>query len=268
MEPLLVPWEGNPWRERVRNLARRFTARKACKLSTRVIAVSRFVREFLVERWGIDQSKVGVVYHGVDHPMAPEEPAPSIPKPNIPDRFLFTAGSIRPARGLEDIVHALALLSKQNVRHSLLVAGETDEGMASFKKQMDDLVATLGLSSQIHWLGSLNAGQMNWCFSHCTAFVMSSRAEACPNTALEALRAGCQIVSTKQPPMPEFFEEVAVYYEPRRPEDLADKLQLIIGRSGERADQSREAARRRAEFFTWSKTASDTLAELRKVVAR
>ena len=105
MEPLVVPIHGNGLLEGFRNLARARAARKACRRADRVLAVSQFVQDYLLQRWRIARQKVGIVYHGV-------EPPPSLGDSLLPKAlkgrrmapFLFTAGSIRPARGLEDVL--------------------------------------------------------------------------------------------------------------------------------------------------------------------
>ena len=66
MEPLEVPFAGNTWVEGLRNVARAWEARRACRHATRVIAVSDHVRRFIISKWHIDEDRIGTVYHGVD----------------------------------------------------------------------------------------------------------------------------------------------------------------------------------------------------------
>ena len=96
MEPLEVPFGGNTWVEGLRNVARAWEARRACRRATRVIAVSDHVRRFIISRWHIDEDRIGTVYHGVDGGGPSSRPHDTADR-----RTLFTAGSIRPARGLE-----------------------------------------------------------------------------------------------------------------------------------------------------------------------
>src|SRR5262249_39830856 len=107
MEPLLIPFRGNPWSEPVRNLARAWEAKRAAGRARRTVAVSNFVRDFLIARWHIDPRKVGVVAHGVELPTGSTA---ATTEGNAASPFLFAAGSIRPARGFEDAIRALALL--------------------------------------------------------------------------------------------------------------------------------------------------------------
>lgn len=89
---------------------------------------------------------------------------------------------------------------------------------------------------------------------------MTSRVEACPNTALEALSYGCNTVSTKNSPMPEFFKETALYYQAGDIESFIVQVAKAI--EGADSTSRRDAARRRADEFSWQHTAESTMNEL------
>jgi glycosyltransferase involved in cell wall biosynthesis len=103
---------------------------------------------------------------------------------------------------------------------------------------------------------------MAWCFGHCAAFVMTSRAEACPNTVLEALRHGAVSLSTDHPPMPEFFAGTALMYRGRDAGSLAGRVVELAGMDGARRAALQCAARARAGDFTWGATVDGTVREL------
>jgi glycosyltransferase involved in cell wall biosynthesis len=260
MEPLLVPFDGNPWSEGVRNLARSLAARRAVERSERVIAVSRHVCDFLVSRWRIDPGKIGVVYHGVDRVAASRLPEAAADVDA--GSFLFTAGSIRPARGLDDLVDALS-----QVPHTLLIAGEPDRSTRHYAAKIRRRTERLGSGARTVWLGRLDAAEMSWCFANCRAFVMTSRAEACPNTVLEAMAHGCLSVSTDRAPMPEFFGDAAIYYRAGDGRDLAARLAALGTISGRDVTALRERAFARARQFTWEATASQTVTQLALAIA-
>jgi len=262
MEPLLGSAIRNPLGERVKNLLRTYVARSACQRADRVIAVSQYVRNFISDRWSLPESKIGVVYHGVDLP----DPQRELKRPEAatamqPDRFLFVAGSIRPARGLEDLV---AAFSHGGVRSDLrvLVAGTVDPGMNSYRTYLDRLISEHDLKGRFLWAGELNGPEMSWCYRNCLCFIMTSRAEACPNTVLEALAHGCVSISTSTPPMPEFFADEAFYYDQGDALTLAATISKVGGLSAVECNQRREAARARATAFNWETTAKKTVDDL------
>ena len=263
MEPLEVPFEGNAVVEGAKNVMRAAAARFACRRADRVIAVSDHVRDFLVERWRVPAERIGVIRHGVDPAPETELPVPPVLAPLAGKRFLFTGGSIRPARGLEDVVRALGSVGSEV---HLVIAGTVDRGAEHYERAMKRLAEELGVASRILWAGHLGAQEMSWSFRNAAAFVMTSRAEACPNIVLEALAQGAVSVSTDHPPMPEFFADAAVYYRERNAGDLASRLVETLAMAEPERQRLRERARERAGTFTWDATARATVAELQRAI--
>jgi glycosyltransferase involved in cell wall biosynthesis len=268
MEPLLCPIRGNPVPEALRNLVRREVARRACRGADRIIAVSGFVRDFLVERWGLPRDRVGVVRHGVSQNVPAERLRPPAGIGGLEEeRWLFTAGSLRPARGLEDLLGALPRLGGELRQVSLAIAGEPDPATRRFALGLRMRADRAGVGGRIRWLGRISAAEMGWCFRHAEAFVMTSRAEACPNTVLEAMAHGAISISTDQQPMPEFFGESALYYPAGDAARLAKQIEAVRALStGDRAGM-RQAARDRARPFTWERAAAETIVELQQVLS-
>ncbi len=263
MEPLEVPFGGNTMLEGLKNVARASAARSACRSSDRVIAVSDHVRRFLVEHWRIPEARIGTVYHGIDPAEDVLEP-PDALQSMIGRRFLFTAGSIRPARGVEDAIEALS--SVPNDIH-LVVAGSVDRGAEHYAAKMRRLAEVRGVTQRVVWAGQLDARAMAWCFRTAEAFVMTSRAEACPNVVLEALAQGSVSISTTHPPMPEFFGDVAWYYKERDAADLVARIHEVLAAPLAERERRQNAARARAGLFPWAATARATIAQLRMAMS-
>ena len=268
MEPLTVPFGGNPWKEVVKNIGRAYVAKRACKKATRVIAVSKHVKDFLHKRWSIELGKIATVYHGIETPnMLETIPVLSCLKNEEKGQFLLTAGSIRPARGLEDIIQALGILRGKGLICKLVIAGGIDPGMEKYKHKLEKMSDTLGIASQVLWAGSLSSPDMSWCYCNCSIFIMTSRAEACPNIVLEAMVHGCVCVSTETPPMPEFFEDAAAYYSPKDEKILAEAIQTVLTWDDNQRETMSEKAKKRASDFSWDVCAEKTVAVLAKAVA-
>jgi glycosyltransferase involved in cell wall biosynthesis len=259
MEPLEVPFEGNTIIESLKNVGRAAAARAACVRADRVIAVSRHVHDFVVNRWRIAERKVGTVCHGIDTAALQDRRPESIPS----SPFLFTAGSIRPARGLEDVITALKDVPS-DLR--LVIAGSVDRGAEDYAARMRSLAVEQGVGHRLVWAGQLDMAAMSWCFRNAEVFVMTSRAEACPNTVLEALVNGAFSLSTDHPPMPEFFGDAATYYRARSAGDLTEKLVGMLNSSSETRQEMQERGRARASIFSWDATAQATVAELKAAI--
>jgi glycosyltransferase involved in cell wall biosynthesis len=262
MEALVMPNAGESGFEKLRNFARREAARRSCRRARRVIAVSDFVSDFLESRWKIPESKIGVVYHGVSPDagrIALRPPMLTLDEDKFP--FLFTAGSIRPARGVEDAIAALAILKENGSRLRLVIAGGATK-RHTYQNAMQELATKLGVDREVYWTGTLGPEAMAWCFRRCAAFLMTSRVEACPNTALEALSAGALTISVRNPPMPEFFKSAALYYDAGSAEQLVAATKQAFALTRGEQEKLQNEALNRAAFFTWETTAEHTVSQL------
>jgi glycosyltransferase involved in cell wall biosynthesis len=263
MEPLAVPLGGNSLRDSVKNLIRAYMAWGACRRASRVIAVSQYVKGFLADKWGINSRKIGLVHHGIESPPDPQQAVkPPVLDDQMVTRFIFTAGSIRPARGLEDAIRAMAFLRSYDSDLMLVIGGAADPGTQFYLRRMQRLADDLGVASRIIWAGQLISSEMSWCFHNCSVFLMTSRVEACPITLLEAMQHGCQIVSTSQPPMPEFLPNSILCYRPKNADELAEKVTLTLDASPEQQEARRLAVQSGVRDYRWTDTARMTLEQL------
>jgi glycosyltransferase involved in cell wall biosynthesis len=268
MEPFICPTRGNPPLQKIKGMLRLRYARKAVARADRIIALSNFVRKHLITRYDIPESRIGLVYHGVDMSRdAPSERPAAIPA-GWEGSFIFTAGSIRPARGLEDLLGALENLRSRGAGvPPVVIAGEAEPAMERYRAKLVRRLEKQGLSSKVVWAGRLRAREMAWCYRNCLAFVMTSRVESFGQTAVEALSHGCACIAATNPCLPEIFRDAALYYLPGHAPALAGVVRFLVETATDRDRQTLAGkARRRAADFSWDICAERTVAELRKAL--
>jgi len=253
--------------ESIRNQLQKMITRKALERAQRIIAISGFVSDFLQKEWLIPSHKIGVVYYGVTLPSDEGLTIPAGVPLKWAGRFIFTAGSIELYRGLEDIIYALSKLKQCGMSEKVVIAGGARPSMKGYYRKLQELVNKLGLQDDVCWGGLLNDKEMTWCYRNAHVYVMSSRIEACPNTALEAMACGSVIISSNASPMPEFFGKAAIYYETGNAGQLADCLTEVFHFSSAQKDALSQKAVIRAREFSWDDTVNKTIIELQKAVA-
>lgn len=266
MEPFVANMKGDTLLEMFKKFVQRQIARNSVRRADYTIAVSSFVKEYLTSTLKVLKNKVSLIYHGLT-----QQPNESFMYPvSVPigwdGGFLFTCGSIRPARGLEDLVEALSDLKTRNLNMRMVIAGETVPGMRKYRDGLRRLIALRGLTENVCWAGSLNDAEMHWCYERCSLFIMTSRVEACPNIALEAMSHGCVCISTESLPMKEFFGEAAIYYPPKNGHALAEATKRILALDKNLRKIMSEKSRRQATKFSWDVCAERTVALLAEVV--
>ena len=267
MEPFVYSGNKNPFSEKVINFLRKKNASKVMSRSVRIIAISKFVKKFLIDKFHIPDSNIGVVYHGiVDGIEDAKCLKPSAIPENWMNEFLFTAGSIRPARGLEDILYAMNSLTLKNINLKLAIAGSTASNMLLYRSSLEKYILNNGLGKKVIWVEELSKFEMNWCYKNCKAFIMASRVEACPVIALESMLHGCISIAANNPPLPEIFGDTAVFYPPFDDKTLVETIQNVLTWDNHKINQISSKAKKRSAMFTWDRTVEQTINELKMAI--
>jgi len=267
MEPFVSSIDGAPVSERFRQWVQYVDGRRAIKNADGIIALSRFVFDFLETKWKIPAEKIRLVNHGIDVKGEGDGCRPNIIPDSWHDKFIFTAGSIRPARGLEDLLLAMKHLSLQGEKSiRLVVAGESGHRMVGYQKKLKDWAQKNGLSDRICWAGSLNENEIAWCYQSCNAFVMTSRVESFGMIGGEAMSHGCSCISADNPCLPELFGDAAIYYPPKDGKALAEAIKTVLVWDDNQRKVMSEKAKKQAAKFSWDVCAEKTVAALVKAV--
>ena len=265
MEPLVYRGP-DPLLEKIKNAFRRRAVADAIRHADGFIAVSQFVKNFLVEKLSVPEKKIQLAHYG---PVEPAEE--SVKPPAVPDEwageFIFTAGAIRPARGLEDVIHAMEHLADRNTHAKLVIAGATDRRMSPYRRRLEKYISQCGLGDNIIWAGSLGREQMSWCYRNCRAFVMTSRVESFGIIAIEAMSAGCVCIAADNPCLPEVFGQAAEFYSPKNSQAFADTIERVLVADRAELDRRSDMSRKRAGGFSWDLCAEKTVAQLKRTIA-
>lgn len=257
MAPMARNYPAGPLTEKFRHIVQRWHTRKAMVMSDHIIVTSKFVRSFLTVEWKIPVSKISVIYPGADAAAGVVPVKPPALNEKGWDKFFWTIGSLEKYRGLEDILGAMREPGAEEVR--LVVCASVRPQMSAYSRELRAGIERAGLADRVLWVSGLSEGELAWCYANAEAFIMTSRIEAGPNTALEALAAGAVTIAAENPPLPEFFADTALYYPPGDSKALWN-LMARVGAYGKvnRAEASGLALARSKEF-SWEYAADKTL---------
>lgn len=235
----------------LRNRLLKYQTIKTIKNAEKVIAVSSYVYEYIINNLHISENKLMQIYHGRDESFNPGKAIDDVDilaSIGLTSSYIFTCGSILPYRKCEDIISAFHRCGNSN-KFKLVVAGTgTDKNYAS---KLHELI---NKNKNIIMLGHVDHELMKVLFRNCHVFVTATETEACPNIAIEAMSSGCEILSSDVKPMPEMFKGTAVLYEHGNIEQLGQKLADYLNSP----KQVNEFALKRAGEFSWEKCAKQT----------
>ncbi|MGD0332905.1 MAG: glycosyltransferase family 4 protein [Xanthobacteraceae bacterium] len=152
---------------------------------------SAYVADLFRAEIGRPRAMVRIVRNGVGE----TEFAPVTVRDDATD--IVCVGELRPVKGIDVLIEALAILRRSGRRVSATIAGEGPQG--------PELVAQaqrLGVADQIRFVGYQPAREA---FAMGRMLVLPSRAESLPYVVLEAAAAGVPIVATRVGGIPEIF---------------------------------------------------------------
>ncbi len=249
MEPYVASKYNYPIKNRIRNILLNRLAKYYLNKADSVIAVSDFTKQFLINNIGIKEKKINVIYHGFNK-------SKTTFLLNEYGKYFFTAGSMNPYRRIEDVIEAFNLYNEMEPSTvKLIIAGNSKDDR--YKRKINTLINNSKFRKKILNLGYVSKAKMEALYNNALVFIMSSEIEACPNIAIESMSFGCPIISSTNPPMPEFFGDAAKYYGYRDTNKLAIELKELEKNAHIRWDLSKKAIKR-SQKYSWEKTANET----------
>jgi glycosyltransferase involved in cell wall biosynthesis len=198
--------------------------------------------------------RVRVVHNGID-PPSEIGPDPAVGSLREGGPLVGVVSGLRPGKGLETMIEAIALLRADGSSAQLVVAGEGSE-----RDRLERLAARLGVAEAIHLPG--HSRDPYRFLAAVDVFALPSWAESFPYSVLEAMAVGLPIVATDVGGVAEAIQDgvSGLLVAPRDAPGLAARTgSLLEDRAG--ASRLAEAARdRRSELFSMAAMVRGTLA--------
>jgi glycosyltransferase involved in cell wall biosynthesis len=229
---------------------RRLLTRRCARRAAGIIAVSRFTRDEIVERLGIDAARVRVVPQGIDPPKVQharrEQPA-----------VLFV-GSIFNRRHVPDLIAAFASLAVHHPEVRLDIVGDNRTYPA---EDLERTIADRGLDGRAFYRRYVSDAELAVMYGRAGAFAFVSEYEGLGTTPLEALAAGIPPVVGDTAVSRETLDEAALFV---RPGDVAALTRALEQALFDEATRTRILARAPAVLakYDWRRAGRETLAVL------
>jgi len=206
------------------------------------LVASQFTKQTLIEN-GIPGERVAVIPYGIDlNRFARPKPARHKDQPL---RLLFV-GTLSQRKGIKYLMQALDLLPAGSVE--LTVCGRAVDDLGLFRR------GSRGDRAPIHLYPSIGAEGLLDAYASADVFVFPSLAEGFAQVLLEAMASALPIISTTRTAAPDLIRhgEEGFIIEPGDAVALASHIETFL-RNPDWVRSMGEAARRRAEYFTWKR---------------
>ena len=233
----------------------RYTARHAAH----ILAPSEYSRRDMIDTYKIQPDRISTI------PLA----APEFYKPvfdedeiervrrkyQLVETYFLGVGSIQPRKNLVRLMEAYGiLLEKNSDLPSLVLAGRkawlSDEtvGAAAFQK----------IKHKVIFTGYVPDEDLPPLYSGAICFVYPSFFEGFGLPPLEAMKCGTPVIAGNLTSIPEVVADAGILVDPYSVNEIAAGLERVLS-DPELRDDLRERGLRRAEEFSWERTARQTL---------
>ena len=247
----------------LRALGMRVLVPAAARRSHRIIVDAASTRSDLVRHLGMPAAKIDVVALGVSPraPVAPTGEAELRARLGLGGApVVLSVSAKRPHKNLMRLLDAVALLPAAG-RPALVLPGYPTPHEAELRER----AAALGLRAVFPpWV---SAADLEGLYALADAFVFPSLAEGFGLPVLEAMTRGVPVACSDRSSLPEVAGGAALLFDPCDPSAIAAALTRMLTDRAE-AERLRAAGRRRAEAFTWERTAEETAASYRRAMDR
>ena len=235
----------------------------------RIIAVSEWVKQELIEQLKLSEKKIDVVPSGIDH-------SAFYPRPKNEDVLLIQPFSFRrpyvlcvsridhPVKNHVRLIEAFGIFKEQTkYPHRLVLAGGDSNNAAKVKKAAD----ASPWRGDIFFTGFFPAKNLPELYASADFVVFPSMYEGFGMGALEAMACGVPVLCARAASLPETTEHAALYFDPFNAEDMADRM-IAVTTNRDIHREYRRLGIERAQVFSWDSCVERTLQIIHETATR
>jgi len=249
----------------------------AVKKSTKIITVSEFTKSDIIKQFNIKDDKIVVTCEGVADNLKNAVSGNTesvLGKYEIKKPFLLYVGNAYPHKNLEKLIEVFSKTDAFPMK-------EGEEGINDFKSPYTPFVkggkltlvlvgkddyfynrvkdfAKRFLSSNIIFPGFVPDYDLSVLYRQAVAYIFPSLYEGFGLPPLEAMAAGCPVISSNAASMPEILDDSALYFDPTSTDDMEKKIRLIVSDEKLRKELIVKG-NERIKKYSWDECARKTL---------
>lgn len=223
-----------------------------------VVAISDWTKQDLHRILGVPLERITVIHHGVEHARYRVGDAVEEQRP-----FFFYVGGFDLRKQVPELIRAYGAIA-QRVDADLWIAGSPGRRQL---RSMKRAIAASGVEGRVRILGFVSGEELPRLYAGAIAHVLPTLYEGFGMTAVEAMAAGCPVITLRASCVPEICGDAAAYAEPGDWAAYGEAMVRLATDPVYRADRV-ERGLTRAASFTWRAAAEATLAVYRGVLAQ
>jgi glycosyltransferase involved in cell wall biosynthesis len=211
---------------RAERLYRRLAYGRSLREARTVIAISKHVKESLVERMELEPDRIEVIHLGLDHDLFRPGDEPREP-------FLLYPANPWPHKNHERLFQALTRLRREHPGLRLVLTGTGLERLSP--------------PEGVEVRGRVPREQLATLYRRASALVFPSLYEGFGQPPLEAMASGCPVACSTAGALPEVCGSAARYFDPLSVDEIVEAVLTVLDDPERLVERGLE----RAAEFTW-----------------
>jgi glycosyltransferase involved in cell wall biosynthesis len=236
----------------------RWAAKAGIRQARRLITVSQYSRQKILERFNIAPQHCVVVHNGLSEQFRPlTEQALQLTRDKYPLHKPFILGmtSASPRKNGRGLLDAYQMLDPA-LRDQYELVLVLTHGL--LKEQMTNLVAARGLSAHVRFFEHVSDDDLVGLMNLASTFVFPSLEEGFGMPPLEAMACGTPVVASNRSSLPEILGDAALSVDPTDTCALAQGITGMLTNAS-LAHEYRERGLKWAARYSWAKCAQETI---------
>lgn len=219
--------------------------------STIIFTVSKFSRNEIIKYTGAKESKIHVVYGGINAAFF-NKGASSLDL-NLPDKYILFVGNVKPHKNLITLLKAYLILPKEIQQEYKIVIVGKKEGFITEDNAVFEFIESNNLIADIFFTGYIKDIKVPEVYRRAFMFVFPSRYEGFGLPILEAIASEISVICSNAASLTEVGGQSLIYFDPLDYKDLSKKMEKVIRNPSLRKELI-EKAKPQTLLFTWEKT--------------
>lgn len=221
----------------LKKLYYRLVMRRACKSAFKVLTVSEFSRQRIIDWADVPESHVVNIGNGVDDSFSPTTP------PFSPGyEYLLCVSNRKPHKNEKRLLVAFSQASI-DVTIRIVFTGKATESLLQ-------LCENLQIKDRVVFLGFIPDSCLPGLYRGALALLFPSLYEGFGLPVVEAMACGTPVVTSKTTSLPEVAGDAALLVDPLNTDEITQALERIVNDAALRAELT-EKGLARARQFTW-----------------
>jgi glycogen(starch) synthase len=226
--------------------------------ANKVITVSNYTRNIVMNRYGVPPEKIEVVYNGIDFSDSVAVGAPPA-ESGRGDKVVLFLGRITMQKGPEYFLHAAKRVLEKEKNVKFIMAGDGDK-----LHGIIDLAAWLGIGHKVFFTRFLRGADVHRAYQMADLYVMPSVSEPFGIAPLEALQHNVPVLISKTSGIAEAFRN-ALKVDFWDIDEMANKIVAVLRRPPLQ-EMLRVNGRQEALRFRWEDSAARVNEVYRRVL--